>query len=109
MSHNFCHFEVSKHTDQDLSNEEINELRKDVQRLADEAVRQYIVAKEKASLRANIICEKRRLELEVRAIKETPESEWTASQKATVKALEDHEYWAQHNYDYEDDDDSPGF
>lgn len=109
LSYNFCHFEISKHTDQDLSDKEINELRKDVQRLADESVRQYIIAKTKASERTCRRSEKLELEEEVKKIKNLPASEWSATQKAKVKALEDHDYWIEHDYDYEDDDDSPGF
>jgi len=41
LSHDYCHFEVSKSTDDNITDKEINQMRKDVQKLADEAVRQY--------------------------------------------------------------------
>lgn len=104
LSYNYCHFEISKHTDQDLTNKEINEIRKDVQRLADEAVRQYIIAKDQASKRASLISEKIHLEKEVKEIKNKPEKEWNSTEKAKVKAIEDSEYWDQYDYDYEDDE-----
>jgi len=51
LSYDYCHFEVCKSTDEELTNNQTNELRKDVQRLADEAVRQYKVAKNQAARR----------------------------------------------------------
>jgi len=102
LSYNYCHFEVSKSVDVDLSNEEINEMRKEVQRLADEAVRQYQVAKEKESLRSEMKWERDQLERQVRAIEKIPGSEWTPEMKARVKSLQDNAYWRQHDYDYED-------
>jgi hypothetical protein len=51
LSYDYCHFEVCKSTDENISDKEINEMRKSVQRLADEAVRQYKVAKERAAKR----------------------------------------------------------
>ena len=48
--------------------------------------------------------EKSQLEKEVRIIQENfPKSEWTNTQKATIKALEDFKY-----YDYQDDWEDPG-
>jgi histidinol dehydrogenase len=103
LSYNFCHFEITKHTDQELTNEQINEMRKEVQRLADEAVRQYIIAKDKATKHAQRMFEKQELQKEIDRIKEKPQSEWSATDKAKVKAMEDVKYWDAHRYDYEDD------
>ncbi len=104
LSYDYCHFEITKGTDEDVSNKEINEMRKEVQRLADEAVRQYKKAKEMASKRANRMFEKEQLEKEVNNILEIPKSERTAEQRAKVKALEDREYWNEFDYDYDDDE-----
>jgi len=105
LSYNYNHFEVSLGISDETSPKEINEKRKECQRLCDEAVRQYIVAKDKASKMASRSYEKGELEKEVERIIDIPKGEWTATQKAKVKALEDHEYWRLHQYDYDDDPD----
>lgn len=102
LSFDYCHFEVS------LSNEATtpaaaNELRKTAQRLADEAVRQYQMAKSEASKRSQASCMLPGLKSEVEEIKKNPKSEWTPRQKGTIKALEDAEFAASHQYDYDDD------
>lgn len=107
LSYNYCHFEVSKSTDQEVSNQEINEMRKDVQRLADEAVRQFIIAKKKMEDRDKLRWEKERLERHADIIRKKEETEWTAEEKGIMKQLDDEEYWNGHFYDYEDDEDSP--
>ncbi len=104
-SYDYCHFEVVLGSDEDLSLQQVNELRKSAQRLVDNAIRQYQVAKSKATRRAELQYERRRLEAEVAEIEEKPESERTAEEKAKVKVLEDHAYWSQHDYDYGDDED----
>jgi hypothetical protein len=103
LSFDYCHFEVS------LSNEtttpaEANELRKTAQRLADEAVRQYQMAKSEASKRTQAQCMLPGLKSEVEEIKKFHPDEWTPRQKGTVKALEDAEFAAAHKYQYDDDD-----
>jgi sarcosine oxidase gamma subunit len=104
LSFDYCHFEVS------LSNEATtpaaaNELRKTAQRLADEAVRQYQMAKSEASKRTQAQCMLSGLKSEVEEIKKLNPDEWTPRQKGTVKALEDAEFAAAHKYQYDDDDD----
>jgi hypothetical protein len=103
LSYDYCHFEVSLSDDSISDFDQVNELRKDAQRLADEAVRQYKVAKVKANKRADLDYEREELVSKVRSFEDIPKSEWTAQQKAMAKALEDHEYWSQYEYDYEDD------
>jgi sarcosine oxidase gamma subunit len=104
LSFDYCHFEVS------LSNEAAtpaaaNELRKTAQRLADEAVRQYQVAKSDASKRSQAQCTLPALKSEVEEIKKLSPDDWTSRQKGTVKALEDAEFAAAHKYQYDDDAD----
>jgi hypothetical protein len=107
LSYNYCHFEVALASDEEMTLEQIDNLRKDAQRLADKAVRQYQVAKERAEeliiAQGNIAS----LKQKVKVIKENfPQSEWTPDQKAMVKKLEDYEYIINHPvYDYEDDED----
>jgi hypothetical protein len=104
LSFNFCHFEISKTTDQDVDNAAIDNMRKDCMRLADKAVKQYQIAKTNASAQAALDFERSELKTEVERILKIPESERNATQMAKVKALSDHEYWKQHDYDYEDED-----
>ena len=106
LSYDYNHFEVALASDEEMTLEEIDEMRKNAQRLADKAVEQYKIAKVAALKRANIEREKEKLEKEVSLIKQTkPESEWTAEEKAKVKALEDKKYWDRFAYNYEDEDD----
>ena len=107
LSYDYNHFEVALSSDDIMDMKQINELRKCVQRLADEAVRQYKIAYQKTKLRLQLESEKKYLMEEIKQIKEMPESEWRAEDKAKVKALEDFDYWNQHNYDYEDDENIP--
>jgi hypothetical protein len=78
-------------------------LRKDAQRLVDKAISQYKIAQKEIQFRNKIEYEKQRLLQEIEIIKNKPESEWDATEKAKVKALNDEEYWNSHNYDYDDD------
>ena len=104
LSFDYCHFEVCLGTDEDITLKEVNDLRKNCQRLADEAVRQYKIAKEKATLQYYRDIEKRELLKNIELIKQKPESEWTAEEKAKMKVIEDQKYWDEYRYYYEDDD-----
>ncbi|MCK4665087.1 MAG: hypothetical protein KAT68_19620 [Bacteroidales bacterium] len=79
-------------------------MRKQAQRLADEAVRQYAISKNKAEKRIMLVTEKLKLDEEVINIRKLSKSEWTAEMRAKVKALEDNAYWEQCNYNYGDDE-----
>lgn len=107
LSHDYCNFEIRLLSDQDMTLEEIDAMRKEAQRLADKAVSQYQIAKRVEALRSDAEYERRRLEQDVQRIREIPESEWTPTQKAKVKALADEEWSARFNYDYEDDYEIP--
>lgn len=105
LSYNYCHFEVSKQIEgSEITNADIDTARKDCQRLADKAVSQYQIAKQYEMKRANISSEKRSLEIEVQMIRQKHESDWTITDKAKVKALEDTNWAAQYDYDDSDDD-----
>jgi hypothetical protein len=101
LSYDYCHFEVVLGIE-NSSLEEVNELGKDAQMIADERVRQYKKAKERASVLTQFFPED--TERKVRAIRENfPESEWSDQQKATVKAWEDYQWERDHPYNYDDD------
>lgn len=106
LSYDYCHFEVSKSTDQDLTNKEINEMRKEVQRLADEAVRQFKVAKEKAANRTNANLEMQNFEITCKRIAEKNEADRTLKEIAMLKQYQDENWRARFNYEYDYDDDS---
>lgn len=109
LSHNYCHFEVSKSIDGEVTDKEINELRKSVQRLADESVRQYQIAKEKASHNENIKWKKEEMETRIKRILEIAEEDRSPEQKALIKHSEDKEFYSQFDrdeYDYEDDEET---
>jgi hypothetical protein len=107
LSYDYCHFEVCKSTDENLTDKEINELRKETQRLADEAVRQYKIARRKAELR-NSDNFKKEIFLKnyghaVRKMAEDRSPEEIALVKQrNDKDWEDH--FNQNEYDYQDDD-----
>ena len=107
LSYNYCHFEVALSSDDDLSLKDVNGLRKDAQRLADEAVRQFKVGEELARKSINLHITSNECATKLRALKENfPESEWTPQQRAEAKRLGDiiHEHDYAMHWDYEDED-----
>lgn len=103
LSYDYCHFEICLSRDEEIPLSEVNELRKDAQRLADEAVRQFKIAKVRAEQRVSQKRARAFLVQEVDEILNIPEAERDAEQKAKVKAITDDEYWTKYNYDYEDE------
>ena len=106
LSYDYNHFEIALSEEcKDL--QAINELRKAAQRLADEAVRQYKIAKEKATKREGAEYEKKNFESRIFIIKDKPEGERTQNEMAMLKQYEDESWQAQfdHAYDYDDDND----
>lgn len=103
QSYNYCHFEASMSLENEAGIEpiEIDNARKDCQRLTDKAVKQFQTAKSVESKRANLNFEKQALEREVASIKQKVKEDWSVTDKAKVKALEDHNWNLQ--FDYEDD------
>jgi histidinol phosphatase-like enzyme len=95
-SYDYCHFEICLGSDEDMSLDQINGMRKDAQRLVDKAVEQYKIAKNRIPYQGGQHSD---LEKQVKIINENfPKSEWTPQQKATVKAYDDFRF-----YDYQDD------
>lgn len=102
-SYDYSHFEVSLASDQPMTIEEINGMRKTSQRLVDEAIRQYKIAKEKANQRENLGWETENLKKQFDIINKKPISEWTPEEKAKIKLMGDKDWQSQFDYDYEDD------
>lgn len=103
LSHNYNHFEVSMQVENEsgISTTDVDDARKECQRLCDKAIKQYDIAKSVNSRRASLNSEKASLEREVSRIKENPKETWSVTDKAKVKALEDHNW--ELKYDYQDD------
>lgn len=107
-SFDYCHFEVCLGVNPDgigrITSKDIDETRKEAQRLVDKAKEQYKIAKRATEARMNAERNAASMRREVSIIKENlPQSEWSPEQKAKVKALEDHDFRASLYYDYEDD------
>ena len=107
LSYDYCHFEISKSTDQEVTDQSINEMRKDVQRLADKAVRQYAAAKRSIVLKESVRMERESLSYTVKHYLNVPESERSPEQMAAIKKYQDDAFWSNlessYDYDYEDD------
>ncbi len=102
-SYDYSHFEASLASDQSMTVEEINGMRKISQRLVDEAIRQYKKAKEMAQKKSNLQWEREILQKNVEIIQQKPKSEWTPEEKAKVKLIADRDWRSRFDYDYEDD------
>jgi coenzyme F420-reducing hydrogenase alpha subunit len=103
LSYDYCHFEICKGTDENLTNEQVNDLRKDCQRLADEAVRQYQVAKQHAAKLDSY--EKKDFDRRIKGILKKEESTLTIEETAMLKQYRDEEFQKQFEpYDYDDED-----
>ena len=104
LSYDYCHFEICLSSDSDMTLEQVNNLRKDAQRLADKSVSQYKIAKEFAIKRLHLLNEKKQMEVEVKQYENTDFGGWPEKIKAIDKALKDYEHWKQYDYNYEDED-----
>ena len=103
LSYDYNHFEIAL-SEECATSKDVDALRIKTQRLADRAVEQYQKAKEMAFKRVSRDGERLQLERKVDALREIPESERTPEQKATIKALDDTEYWEAYDWRYEDDE-----
>lgn len=107
LSYNYNHFEASiaLENEDGLTTKDIDDARKDCNRLCDKAIKQYQQSKTIESKRANLISEKRQLVREVSEIKQKDKALWSVTDKAKVKALEDHNWELQWDYDDDWDED----
>ena len=103
LSYDYNHFEICLSSDNEMGIGQVNELRKDAQRLADEAVRQYKVAKERAA--HNLRYDKEQFLNKIEVIKNTPANLRSIESVAMLKHYEDTEWQKQfETYDYDDDE-----
>lgn len=105
LSYDYCHFEICKGSDENLSDEQIDAMRKDVQRLANKAVEQYKIFKSLAEIKIRRKDEKENAERQCKRILEKPEGQRTLDEVALLKAFND-KNWNEYidaQYDFEDD------
>lgn len=102
-SYDYCHFEVSLSSDDNLSIDEVDNLRKKAASLADKAVSQYQMMKRYHAAKANAkFRDDKALKHDRDLAIKTPESERTESEKAAIKAYDDHMFLLSHDWDYQD-------
>lgn len=99
-SYDYGHFEITIGSDDVSSLAEINEMRKDAQRLVDNAIKQYKEAKKRAN--SDILWLKTKFYEKAEEIRQKPVSEWSPEDKAHMKVLADKNWEEQ--YDYDDDE-----
>ena len=104
-SYDYCHFEVQL-SQECLNDDEVNVLRIWAALLVDEAVRQYILAKQAETNRQSRAWQTEKFLNDVKRIKETPESEWSVQDAALMKTAAEKEFWddlEKDDYYYQDD------
>lgn len=107
LSYDYSHFEVSMTLENDngLTLKEIDEARKNCQRLADKAVSQYKTAKLMAAKRIDGEYEMKNFEAECKRIQAKDEHDRTLKEIAMLKQYEDEKWREQFYYAYDYDDD----
>jgi hypothetical protein len=109
LSYDYCHFEalMSLENDNGLELKEIDDARKDCQRLADKAVGQYKTAKQAAIAREESKYRMINFEEECKRIANKNEQDRTIKEIAMLKQYKDEEWRDQFYayYDYDDDED----
>lgn len=98
-SYDYCHFEVCLGTDEKISIEQVNDMRKKAALLVDEAVRQYKMAMEKERDRDRRERQTREFLEKVEFLKKKPQTELSPEQAAILRSYEDQEFWKQFHED----------
>jgi hypothetical protein len=92
-SYDYNHFEVELGSEEPMTLDQANDLRKQAAILVDEAVRQYKLAKNFESKRETVDWQVKREYEELLRIKAKPEAEWTAEEAARVVRAHSSEWW----------------
>ena len=113
LSYDYSHFEASMSLENDngLSLKDIDDSRKNCQRLADKAVSQYKKAKEWAAKRSDGVYQMKNFESECLRIKAKDEHDRTLKEIGMLKEYEDQKWREKfaYEYDYEDDEDDQDY
>ncbi len=105
-SYDYNHFEICLGSDEEMTLDEANELRKQAALLVDEAVRQYKIAKKKEQYREEKEYSLERMLEQIERIKKKSETEWTVQEAVLMSGFEDQKFWKEHekeDYFYGDD------
>jgi hypothetical protein len=107
LSYDYSHFEtaMSVENESGLSMKDIDDARKDCQRLADKAVSQYKKAKEMATNRTDGEYRMQNFEAQCKRILEKSEGDRTINEIAMLKRYQDEDWQSQFDYRYDYDDD----
>ena len=109
LSYDYSHFEASMTVENEggLLMSEIDETRKNCQRLADKAVNQYKKAKSMAAMRTDGKYQMDNFVATCKRIEGKPEGERTVNEVAMLKQYKDEDWQSQfdYRYDYEDEED----
>lgn len=107
LSYDYSHFEASMSLENEngVTKEELDNARKDCQRLADKAIKQYRVAKRVAASRNNGQYEIQNFEAACKKIAIKDEHDRTLKEIAMLKQYQDENWRAKFNYDYDYEDD----
>ena len=113
LSYDYSHFEASMSLENEagINLSDIDEARKNCQRLADKAVSQYKTAKEKAAFRVDGKYKIDNFLTQIRKIEAKNEGDRTINEVAMLKQYKDENWQAQFSadYDYEDQEDDYNF
>lgn len=107
LSYDYCHFEVAMSVENEsgLSIQDIDNARKDCQRLADKAVSQYKTAKAAAAKRSDGLYQMQNFEAECKKIKAKDEHDRTLKEIGMLKQYENEKWQEQFEWDYDYNDD----
>ena len=107
LSYDYSHFEtcMSLENEEGVSQQDIDNARKDCQRLCDKAVKQYKIAKEMASMRQDAEYRMHNFEEECKRIAKKPEQDRTVKEVGMLKQYEQEKWREQFEYDYDYEDD----
>lgn len=98
-SFDYCHFEVALSSDEEMSIDDVNEMRKQAAILVDEAVRQYKDAKQAERNRESHQFGRERAMEELKRLREIPKSDLSVEQAAKLRSYEDRDFWKQYDAD----------
>lgn len=102
-SYDYCHFEINLGTDEKLTAEDIDNMRRVAASLVDRAVTDYRNMKREEGTRQAKEFDRSQLKARLRSIEEKPEGERTVNEVAMLTNSHSAEFWQQYKddeYDY---------
>lgn len=102
-SYDYCHFEVNLGTDQDLSAQDVDDMRRVAATLTDKAVADYKRMKADEPKRSQASWDLAEMRRKLKAIEEKPEGERTLNEVALMNEAQSQEFWARYKADEEFD------